>query len=276
MAALKIVLLTDFSPLSKVAIQYAMKMSAKLDIEYTILNGVRLDGVPKSNLKWKQIEESLITVAEEEGAKLVSELKQKVTAPITFKAISAHTIADMVTRYVEKNYTNLVIMGSQGASSLKKFRLGGTSVSVIDSVHAPVLAIPKLAEFKNFKHVVYASDLKDPKKELDILIPFATIFDANIHMVHVVPAIDKKVEGERKTIENLIEQVAYKKIDFKLLIDEDVAGAIDQYIKETKADLLTTFTHELSLYEKLFGLGVTRKLAYQGSIPLLAFKRKDK
>ena len=104
MAALKIVLLTDFSPLSKVAIQFAMKMSAKLDIEYTILNGVRLDGVPKSNLRWKQIEESLITVAEEEGAKLVTELKQKVKAPITFKAISAHTIADMVTRYVEKNY----------------------------------------------------------------------------------------------------------------------------------------------------------------------------
>ncbi len=275
MAALKIVLLTDFSPLSKVAIQYAMKMASKLDIEFTILNGVRVDGVPKSNLNWKRIEKSLMAAATEEGEKLVQELKQKVNAPITFKAVSAHTIADMVTRYVQKNYTSLVIMGSQGASSLKKFRLGGTAVSVIDSVHAPVLAIPRLAEFKNFKHVVYASDLKDPKKELDILIPFAKIFDANIHMVHVVAAIDKKVETERKNMETLISKTDYKKIDFKLLIDEDVAGAIDQYIKETKADLLTTFTHELSLYEKLFGLSVTRKLAYQGSIPLLAFKRKE-
>ena len=274
MAALKLVLLTDFSPLSKVAIQYAMKMASKLDIEFTILNVVRLDGVPKSNLKWKQIEESIIAVAEEEGEKLVLELKLKVTATITFKAIRAHTVADMVTRYVEKNYTNLVIMGSQGASQMKKARLGGTTVSVIDSVHAPVLAIPKLAEFKNFKHVVYASDLKDAKKELEILIPFARIFDSNIHMVHVVHAIDKKIEAERKNIEALIQQSGYPKIDFKLLIDEDVPVAIDQYIKDKKADLLTTFTHELSLYEKLFGLSVTRKLAYQGSIPLLAFKRK--
>ena len=275
MAALKLVLLTDFSPLSKVAIQYAMKMASKLEIEYTILNGVRLDGVPKSNLHWKQIEKSLMAIAEEEGAKLVAELKQKVNAPISFKAVSAHTIADMVTRYVEKNYTNLVIMGSQGASSLKKFRLGGTAVSVIDSVHAPVLAIPRLAEFKNFKHVVYASDLKDPKKELDILIPFARIFDSNIHMVHVVHAIDKKVEADRKKIDTIIQQTGYAKLDFKVVIDEDVPGAIDEFIKETKADLLTTFTHELSLYEKLFGLSITRKLAYQGSIPLLAFKRKE-
>jgi nucleotide-binding universal stress UspA family protein len=275
MAALKILLLTDFSPLSKVAIQYAMKMASKLDIEFMILNGVRIDGVPKSNLKWKQIERSLITMAEEEGAKLVAELKQKINAPINFKAVSAHTISDMVTRYVEKNYTHLVMMGSQGASSLKKFRLGGTAVSVIDSVHAPVLAIPRLAEFKNFKHVVYASDLKEPKKELDILLPFAKIFDSAIHMVHVVPAIDKGVEAERTKIETIIKQTGYAKLDFKLLLDEDVAGAIDQHIKDTKADLLTTFTHELTLYEKLFGLSVTRKLAYQGSTPLLAFKRKE-
>jgi hypothetical protein len=38
--------------------------------------------------------------------------------------------------------------------------------------------------------------------------------------------------------------------------------------------LLTTFTHELSLYEKLFGLSITRKLAYLAHVPLLAFKRK--
>jgi nucleotide-binding universal stress UspA family protein len=275
MAALKLVLLTDFSVLSKVAIQYAMKMAAKLDIEYTILNVVRLDGVPKSNLKWKQIERSLMVVAEEEGQKLVDELKQKIAAPITFKAIRSHTVANMVTHYVENNHTSLVIMGSQGASHMKKARLGGTTVSVIDSVHAPVLAIPKFAEFKNFKNVVYASDLKEAKKELDILVPFAKIFDSKIHMVHVVPAIDMKVEAQRKVIENLIHQAGYAKIDFKLLINEDVAEAIDQYIKEMKADLLTTFTHELSLYEKLFGLSITRKLAYQGSIPLLAFKRKS-
>lgn len=274
MAALKIILLTDFSNLSKVAISYAAKMASKLDVEFTIINGVRLDGVPKSNLKWKQIEKSLFAAAEEEGAKLVKELKQKVNVPITFKALKTHTVAEMVKRFTDKNPTNLVMMGSQGASNLKKFRLGGTAVSVIDSISAPVLAIPKLAEYKNFNHVVYASDLKNVQKELDTIIPFAKIFDSNIHMVHVVSAIDKAVETNRLAAEALLQKTGYSKIDFKLVIDEDVAEAIDKYIKEMKADLLTTFTHELSLYEKLFGLSVTRKLAYQGSIPLLAFKRK--
>ena len=274
MASLKFALLTDFSPLSKVAIHYAMKMVVRLDIEFTILNIVRLDGVPKSNLKWKQIEKSLMQVAEEEGSKLVADLKSQYKTNVTFKAIRAHKVAEAVQKYCKKNYTNLVVMGSQGATQLKKFRLGGTTVSVIDSVSSPVLAIPQYAEFKNFKDVVYASDLKALQKELEQIIPFAKIFDSKIHLVHVVSAIDKKTDELRLQAESIISKSGYSKIDFKLIIDEDIALAIDRYIKETKADLLTTFTPELSLYEKLFGLNVTRKLAYQGTIPLLSWKRK--
>jgi nucleotide-binding universal stress UspA family protein len=165
-------------------------------------------------------------------------------------------------------------MGSRGASQLKKLRFGGTTVSVIDSIYSPVLAIPDFAKYGNFKHVVYATDLKNFAKELDLILPFARLFGSHLHVVHVVPAIDKKVESMHKTVEQVIRQTGYASMDFKLVIDEDVPGAIDMYINEKRADVLATFTHELSLYEKLFGLSVTRKLAYQGNIPLLAFKRK--
>lgn len=274
MEPLKILILTDFSPLSKVAVNYALKMGNHLPAEFTVLSVVRLDGVPKSNLKWKQIEKALMTVAEEEGEKLLSELRSKTKSKLTFKAIKGHTVADVVRRYTQKHYTNLVVMGSQGASNLKKFRLGGTTVSVIDAIYAPVLAIPKQAEYKNFKHIVYATDLQNVKKELELIVPFAKIFGTHVHMAHVVTAVDKRMETERKFVEKLIAESGYDKIDFKLIIDDDISEAIDLYIQQTKADLLTTFTHQLNLYEKLFGLSVTRKLAYQGNIPLLAFKRK--
>ena len=54
----KIVLLTDFSHLSKVAMTYAIKMAAPVKAEFTILNIVRFDGIPKANLRMKQIEKS--------------------------------------------------------------------------------------------------------------------------------------------------------------------------------------------------------------------------
>ncbi len=277
MAALKILMLTDFSDLSRIAINYGLKMSGKLEAEYTILNVVRLDGVPKSHLKLKQIERSLFKIAEEEGARLVDECKAQLKgkSKIEFKAVRSHTVADTVRRYADANKINLVIMGSRGASKIKKVVLGGTTVSVIDVCHAPVLAIPEKGEFTNFKNVIYASDLKNVQKDMDTIIPFARIFDSNIHMVHVVEAIDKNVETKKEEVKKLIEKVNYSKINLEIIIDDDVPLAIDNYIKNKKGELLTTFTHELNLFEKIFARSVTRKLAYQGNIPLLAFKRKS-
>lgn len=275
MPALKILLLTDFSPLSKVAMTYAAKMSTKLEAEFTIINFVRIDGVPKSNMKWRQIEKAMLSVSEEEGEKMAAHVRKNARpgTKVEFKAIPARTVADTVRRYTEKNPTNLIVMGSKGASQLKKARLGGTTVSVIDSNYAPVLAIPEFAEFRNFNNVVYATDLKNIQKELELLVPFAKIFGSRINMVHVVPSVDKKVEAEQRAVEGLIKNMHFP-IEFRLLIDDNIPGAIDFHIQETRADLLTTFTHELTLFEKLFARSVTRTLAYQASVPLLAFKRK--
>ena len=272
----KIVLLTDFTPLSKVAIEYAIRLGATVKAEFTILNIIRFDGVPKANLRMKQIEKALVQVSEEEGAALISEIRSKIKGDYTieFKAIRAYTVADMVKRYTEKNKTNMVVMGSRGASAMKKVRLGGTTVSVIDDSPVPVLAIPEFAKFKNLEKIVYAFDLKDTQKELDIILEFAKIYGSHVHMIYVVGAMDKKVEASKLSMEAMIKKSNYGKIDFKLILEEDIPTAIDAYIKETKAELLTTFTHKLSLEEKLFAKSVTRTLAYLGTIPLLAIKRK--
>lgn len=276
MSVPKIVLLTDFTPLSKVAIEYAIRLGATVKAEFTMLNIIRFDGVPKANLRMKQIEKALVQVSEEEGAALISEIKSKIKGDYTieFKAIRAYTVADMVKRYTEKNKTNMVVMGSRGASAMKKVRLGGTTVSVIDDSPVPVLAIPEFAKFKNLEKIVYAFDLKDTQKELDVILEFAKIYGSHVHMIYVVGAMDKKVEASKLSVEAMIKKSNYGKIDFKLILEEDIPTAIDAYIKETKAELLTTFTHKLSLEEKLFAKSVTRTLAYLGTIPLLAIKRK--
>lgn len=229
MASLNILLLTDFSDLSKIAINYGLKLADKLDAEFTILNVLRLDGVPKSHLKMKQIERSLLKITQEEGEKLEEECRKKIKskATVKFKAIRSHTVADTVRRYADTNKVDLIVMGSRGASTIKKAVLGGTTVSVIDVSNPPVLAIPDKATFTNFKHVVYASDLKNVQKELDTIIPFARIFDATIHMVHVVEAIDKNVDARREEAEKLVKKANYNKITFEVIIDDDIPLAID-------------------------------------------------
>lgn len=277
MKAPNLVLLTDFSPLSKVAMLYALKMAAPLGASFTILNIVRVDGIPKANLKTRQLEKTITEIAQEEGDSLVAELKSQVKGnySLTFKPIKARTVAEMVRKYVSNNPTNMVVMGLQGASALKKAgRLGGTTVSVIDECPVPVLAIPAYAKYSNMKNIVYATDMKNIKKELDIIVEFAKIFGSFVHMIHVSPAIDKKIEAAGLAVDEIVQKYAYDKVKFELILEDDITKAIGDYIQKVNADVLTTFTHKLSLEEKIFGKSVTRKLAYQGTIPLLAVKRK--
>lgn len=272
----KIVLLTDFSPLSLVAIRFALKMAGPLNAEFTILNVVRIEGPSKANLKLKHIEKMLVVAAEEEGASLIKKLHAEIKGDykLKFKVVRGHTVTREVISFTNKNPTNMIVMGSRGASALKKARMGGTTVSVIDDAEVPVLAIPEFAHYKNLQKIVYASDLKNVQKELELLTEFAAIYGSHIHMIHVVPALDKKTEIARQAVDELIARMKYTKVDFRVIIDENVPAAIDQFIKVTNADLLTTFTHHLNLFEKLFARSVTRTLAYLGSIPLLALKRK--
>lgn len=278
MKAPNLVLLTDFSPLSKVAMLYALRMAAPLGANFTILNIVRVDGIPKANFKTKQLEKTIAAIAQEEGNNLVEELKAQVKGNYTlaFKPVKARTVAEMVRKYVTSHPTNMVVMGLQGASALKKAgRLGGTTVSVIDECPVPVLAIPAFAKYTNMKNMVYATDMKNVKKELDTVVEFAKIFGSFVHMIHVAPAIDKKIEGAGIAVDEIVKKYAYDKVKFQLILEDDITQAIGNYIQKVHGDILTTFTHKLSLEEKIFGKSVTRKLAYQGTIPLLAVKRKN-
>lgn len=272
----RIVLLTDFSPLSRVAMKFAIRMAAPLHAEFTILSTIRVEGPSRANLKLKHIEKVLLSAAEEEGKELIKELRGEIKGEydLRFKAIQGHTVAEVVKAYTLKNPTSMVVMGSRGASTLKKARMGGTTVSVIDDCEVPVMAIPELAQYKNLQHIVYASDLKNVQKELEILIEFAKIFGSHIHMIHITPAIDQKAEALHLEVKGIIEKMKYPKLDFRIIINENIPSAIDQFIKESNAELLTTFTHHLSLFDKLFARSVTRTLAYLGTIPLLALKRK--
>ncbi|MCU0357727.1 MAG: universal stress protein [Cyclobacteriaceae bacterium] len=272
----RLLLLTDFTPLSALAIEYAIRLAGPLNADFTIMNVVRLEGIPKANLKMKSLEKSIMHLSEEEGMELVKKIRREIKGNYTlrFEAVKAHTVADAVTRFVSKQKVNMVVMGSRGASTLKKIRLGGTTVAVIDACPVPVLAIPEFAEFSGLKNIVYATDLKHVHRELDIITEFAAIFGSRVHMVTVMPALNKQAMEDKQQAEEIVNNHPYKRLDFNVILDEHIPGAIDRYIRDTKSDLLTTFTHNLSLEEKLFAKSVTRKLAYLGKIPLLAVKRQ--
>lgn len=267
---------TDLSELSKIAVQYAIKIANKLGGTLTLLHVVTIIQPTRASmrLQLKSLENELVDTAKEDLEIFVKDVSKylKTDEPLRVKVIKGTSFNDAVKREAKKLHTGLIVMGTRGASGLKKYVLGSNTASVIEVSHVPVLAVPELGEFKSFKNVVYATDLRHTQKELKTLIPYLEKFNSTVHLLHVTSSL-KEVSTLEKKIEAIVKKSGITKVITKVIVNKDIHQAIDYYVNETNADMLTMFTHDINFYEKLFNRSMTRKMAFQSKIPLLAFRQ---
>lgn len=268
---------TDLSDLSKVAVNYAIKIANKLDGTVTLLNVINIVQPTRATmrLRLKKLEQELFDIAKEDMEALVKEVSRhlKTTRPIQVKIVKGSSFNETVKKEAKRLRTGLIVMGTRGASGIRKYVLGSNTTSVIEVSHVPVLAVPELGDFKHFKNVVYASDLTHIEKELKSLIPYLEKFDSIVHLIHIVHSAKQIAAVERK-MDDVVRKCGFKNIIVRVLVNQKTDEAIDQYVHTTKADLLAMFTHDPSFFEKLFDRSVTRKMAFHSKVPLLAFNQR--
>jgi nucleotide-binding universal stress UspA family protein len=269
---------TDFSDLSRVAINYAVKVANKLNGTLTLLHVVTVIQPTRASmrLRLEALEEELLRCAKEDMEMLIAELagKLKTTKPLEYKIVQGSSFNATVKIEAKKLRSGLIVIGTRGANGLKKVVLGSNTASLIEISHIPVLVVPELAEFTSLKNLVYATDLMHLEDEIATMLPYVKIFESTLHIFHAASGAKAAAPAEAK-IKAAIAGVDYGKFKIRVVADKEVDKAVETYVKETTSDLLATFTREHSVYEKLFERSLTRKLAFQSRLPLLAFRQSS-
>lgn len=267
---------TDLSEVSKTAVHYAVTIVNKLGGTLTLLHVINIIQPTRASmrLQLKSLEKDLMDTSREDMEGFVKSISKqlKTGEPIKVKVIKGTSFNDTVKREAKKLRTGLIVMGTKGASGLRKYVLGSNTASVIEISHVPVLAVPELGEFKSFKNVVYATDLRHVQKELKTLIPYLEKFNSTVHLLHVTSSLKQVLTLEKK-IDGIVKKAGITNVVCKVIVNKNIDEAIDYYVAKTNADLLTMFTHDVSFYEKLFNRSMTRKMAFQSKVPLLAFRQ---
>jgi nucleotide-binding universal stress UspA family protein len=274
---LNILVPTDFSPLSKIASNFAVKIACQLDGNITFLHVLTITAPVRVSMheKMKKLEEDMVRLAERDIHKLIKDVTKNIESDIPTKSavLRSSDFADTLNKESKRLRSGLIVMGTKGATGLKKAMLGSNTTSVIEGSHIPVLVVPDKARFKGFHDIVYACDMKDPERELKVLLPYAEKFDSVIHLAHVTTN-GRKIEELEDKMEKVLQKLKAKNVAAVVLLDDNVEAAIEQYLNVNKASLLAMFTHKLTFIERLFDKGMTRKVAFHSSVPLLAFRKK--
>lgn len=271
---MKIIVPTDFSDCSKIAIRFAEGFARQLQAELILLHVLPNVGPTIGRQPSDHFKQELLEWAE----KQFSALEAEITADgFTLRHQIAHGagVEKVVESFVQEHAIDMVIMGSKGASGLKKVLLGSNTVDVINHCSVPVVVVPEHAISTPITHLLYASDLKNLDEEVKALVPYARLLQATIKIIHVPPTEYKEHIDTEKLLQTQRQKTNYQAIEIELLEGEDVASTIEQYAAASHGEILAMFTHQTSFLEQLFRHSITREIVWHNQIPLLVINTQE-
>jgi len=193
---------------------------------------------------------------------------------------SVLTSGNMITelkKTIEAQRPDLIVMGTKGASGLKKLLIGSNTVNVISNTRVPVLVIPEQARFKDFfkkgkNRIVLATDLDSLENEgaLNILKEIAQlIIESKIRVLSVRPK-NTRLSGQKRTEREFLLSFFNPEIDSErvTIFSKSVIGGINFYLSQRDDDtgLLAMIARDSGhLIQKHY----TREMASHTHLPLL-------
>ncbi|WP_250631761.1 universal stress protein [Rhodoflexus caldus] len=276
---------TDFSDNALKAMQYAIRFANTTGSHLVFFRAT--DTIVPETAPVHLYHELVKSDIEENMEELRKQVAQAYTASGITPATDSYSLAveygafkNMIHVVIEKHQADMIIMGTQGASGLKKVFFGSNTAGLFAQVSIPVLAVPADTPADSITKIGYASDLTDFGDELAKIVAFAKPFHATIDLFHVYPVYPQLVDvtkfDKEKTLHMLTSKFDYDKLHITFVhteYDNDIVAGIQQYVAEEKPSLLVMFTHERSWFDKLFNPSISQSVAFGTRTPLLVFKK---
>ena len=280
-----IIVPTDFSQNAANAVKYAIQLSK---MHYYKLVFLHVYSLPFLNPEAGMVYDASLS----EAMKIQSEKALREHIDSVFETLGMHrnlliseletveaiSISAGIEKLNQKYHADWIIMGTHGASGLKKFFLGSNAVDVIENVSIPVLSVPSNLEFKQIKNVSYASDFNDIDVELKLVVEFAKSFNAQVDVIHV--ANDKNI-NKNLEVDLLIKKWQsvneYQKINLHVMQNTDkteVDETLKMLMSQIDIDLLIVFHQHRNFWKTIFEKSVTTELVYDWSNPILTMYKK--
>ncbi len=274
---MRILLPTDFSKLSVIPVYYAAKLARKIKAEIILFHAVHVEAMPRASTSFQSgqlmnaMSENALADLEELAAKLKEDVGNDLKVSVQTEV--GLPMRDALESFAVEHKIDLIIMGTKGASGLKKVLMGSNTAAVISNTKIPVISVPEFAYFSNIHKIVYASDLQDVENEMEALLPYARMFDASIHLLHIAQPGSEPPVAAAVLEKALIDNYQYPNIKVHILESDNVIETIDAFIAANGANILAMFTHKPTFFEKLFGQSVTREMAFHSNVALLTMKK---
>ncbi|RAJ15746.1 universal stress protein [Arenibacter echinorum] len=173
-----------------------------------------------------------------------------------------------------KHEGDLIVVGTKGTSAVKDFLFGSATTAMIKKAPCALLAVPVMSPLEDFKTMVYATDFEQADIfAINRLVEIAKKFNSKISIVHI--STSREYAGDQQMEwfkEMLIQKVTYDKMEFDLILDDDIFEGLNRYLVKSNASLLAMLERkDNSFSQKFLQTDMIKKMVSGSNVPLISF-----
>lgn len=269
-----ILIATDFSEASRNASFYGTKLARLLGARVVLLN-VYSFLVPSADPVTTITNRELKHLSKEGLRHEVGWIDLKGTVEIEKRSVHGDP-SEVILSEAKKVKATWIVAGMKGAGRVARKVFGGTAFSLSRHSDIPLILVPERAWFAPPKTIALASDInhETDMRILDPLEEFGLKCHANMFIVRIIK------KGMDEVIERLLRPSRVKwhckelHPSFEFLKQEDVAHAMNEFVREHGVDMVAMISQEHDLFERIFVKSNIKEMMLLTTVPLIILPGK--
>ena len=276
----------DFSPTSRLAVNYGVSFARKFHATLTLLHVVEsgaaiVAGFPvETTAMEKQRRDQALRML---SALLASEDQDDLDLRTVIKS---GDIQDEIISVIDEQGAGIVVMGTHGRGLFSRLLVGSVTQGILRKVSVPILTVCGAIQPLAFGRILFATDCSESSKHsFDFVLEFAHRMQSEVTVLHVLEPVaviyggaemaeyigHHNADQVQSELADFVRKGAHQDVRVETAVAEGFAA--DQILKaakESSADLLLITVKHKGLVERAL-LGTTaERLIREAHIPVLS------
>ncbi|WP_411895738.1 universal stress protein [Winogradskyella sp. A2] len=178
---------------------------------------------------------------------------------------------DSIRRQIEEKNIDLIIMGTKGASGLKKIVIGSNAGDVVVKVKCTTLVVPENAVYEGVEEIAFPTDFSSYNNfnTLKPLLELIELRDSKLSVLHVNKAnteLNDEQESGKELLEDLFAEYNHK---FFFLSNSKLEDAVQCFTESREVDMIAMVAKNLNYFQQILFHSRVENITYHTNIPFL-------
>ncbi|MCE2611553.1 universal stress protein [Flavobacteriaceae bacterium D16] len=274
---LRILIPTDFSKNAWNALIYGLDLFRK---ERCTIYLLHVNPLPPysgagSSIKasTQMLRETMLAESEKNLKKLLDKINETLpNEQHTFMTIALYDFfVDSIKREVVDKHIDLIIMGTKGASGLKKVSMGSNTGDVITKVKCPLLAVPEDAKYKIPKEIAFPTDyyINYDVEVLDTLTSVVNRNEACLRVLHITKRGEELTREQLQNKDFLHDYLRGISHTFHTITGSKLETAVQCFVESRDIDMIAMVAKNLNFFQRILFRPAVEEISYHIEIPFL-------